>query len=108
VKTLRDAGCPLQTLRQAQEVIAASWDEDFGDAVLRWDGVDLLRIGEFGEVESKVQHPGQAVLHLVAVPIGRWQGELAARTEKVDAERLRSRDALRSGRPSTPWRASSG
>src|SRR5712664_4246016 len=30
VRTLRDAGCPLQTLRRAKEVIADAWGEELG------------------------------------------------------------------------------
>ena len=105
VKALRDAGCPLQTLRRAQAVITSSWKEGLGDAVLHWDGVDVLRVGEMGEVQSTVRHPGQGVLHLVAVPIGRWQTDLARETETVDVERLQALARARASRRTTPWQA---
>lgn len=108
VKALRDAGCPLQTLRRAQEVIEGSWNETIGDSVLHWDGVDLLRMGEFGDVESMVRHPGQGVLHLVAVPVGQWRTDLADLAEEVDVERLLSLDEKRGQRASTPWKSSTG
>lgn len=108
VKALRDAGCPLQTLRRAQAVIEEAGLEGLGDAVLHWDGLDLLRIGEFGDVESVIEHPGQGVLHLVAIPIGRWEAELADLAVEVDAARLRSRDEARSKRTPTPWRSATG
>lgn len=52
--------------------------EKLGSSFLHWDGVDVLRVGRFGEVESLVRHPGQGVLHVVAPPIGRWQADLEA------------------------------
>lgn len=108
VKALREAGCPLQMLRRVQPTIDAAWREKLGHAVLHWDGVDLLRVGRFGEVESLIRHPGQSVLHVVALPIGRWQAEFANRSEAVDVERLRANDERRAARASTPWRAAVG
>ena len=108
LKALRDAGCPLQTLRRVQPTIEAAWKEKLGQSVLRWDGVDLLRVGRFGEVESLIRHPGQAVLHVVALPIGRWQADLAHLAEAVDVERLRGNDQRRANRARTPWRAAIG
>lgn len=95
VKALRDAGCPLQTLRRIQTVIAETWSEDLGSSVLHWDGVDVIRVGPFGEVESLVRHPGQEVLHVMALPIGRWQADLAQQAEVVDIEKLRDNDRRR-------------
>lgn len=95
VKALREAGCPLQTLRRAQEVIRSWSDEDAGGAILHWDGRDLLRIGAMGDVVSLVQHPGQAVLHVVAIPVGEWHKQLAAIAKPVDVGRLRRLEQAR-------------
>lgn len=108
VKALREAGCPLQTLRRVQPVVEGSWKERLGHAVLQWDGVDLLRVGRFGEVESLIRHPGQGVLHVVALPIGRWQEVLAEHAEAVDIDRLRANDERRASRTRTTWRAATG
>lgn len=108
VKALRDAGCPLQTLRQVQGVIEATWKERLGSSVLHWDGVDVLRVGRFGEVESLIRHPGQGVLHVVALPIGRWQADLEAHAEVVDTEKLRENDRRRGERSRRNFRSASG
>lgn len=75
---------------------------------LHWDGVDLLRVGRFGEVESLIRHPGQGVLHVVALPIGRWQADLEAHAEAVDIEKLRENDRRRGQRSRTNVRSASG
>lgn len=106
VKALRDAGCPLQTLRRVQGVIDATWKEKLGSSVLHWDGVDLIRVGQFGDVASLIKHPGQGVLHVVALPIGRWQADLEAHAEAVDIEKLRDNDHRRGLRSRTNFRAS--
>lgn len=102
VKALRDAGCPLQTLRKAQETIEAAADDAVPESVLYWDGVDLLRISSMGDVESAVQHPGQGVLHLVAIPIGAWF-ERPEPGSEVDVEHLKSLAQARKQRPATPF-----
>lgn len=99
VKALRESGCPLQTLRRAQAVIEEAWDETIGSTILHWDGVDLLRVGSMGEVQSVVKHPGQAVLHLVALPLGEWRAENESDATPVDlgafVEQRRKREQRR-------------
>lgn len=108
VKALRDAGCPLQTLRKAQSAIADSMEGVVPESVLYWDGVDLLRVGPMGEVSSVVRHPGQGVLHVVAVPIGAWRDEVGPLAETVNLAHLeeltRRRHRLQAspGLPSEP------
>ncbi len=108
VKALREAGCPLQTLRRAQAVIEEAWTDSLGESVLLWNGTDVLRIGEIGQLQSVVRHPGQGVLHLMAVPIGRWQRDLAGQAVVIDVDRFRLHDARRAGRPTTPWHSETG
>lgn len=103
VKTLRDAGCPLQTLRKAQTTIEAQWSGHLGEALLHWDGVDLLHIGRLGEVQSMVRQPGQGVLHLVAIPIGRWSADAEPLAEEIDLAMMKRRDHARSLRTQTPF-----
>lgn len=111
VKALRDAGCPLQTLRKAQAVIEKSWSESLGNSMLHWDGTDLLSVGAMGDVRSTVRHPGQGVLHVVAVPLGQWRSEALREAQPVDPDELRKRDRARRRRNSrtsaTPSRRSS-
>lgn len=78
----------MQTLRRAQAVIESAWNEDLGDAVLHWDGTDLLRVGSVGDVQSIIKHPGQGVLHVVAIPVGEWKAESQADATAVDPERF--------------------
>lgn len=99
VRALREVGCPLQTLRRAQEVIRAGWDENLGEAVLHWDGVDLLRLGRVGEVQSTIVHPGQGILHVVALPVGAWQAAARDHFEQVDLDRLKRLSNARAERP---------
>jgi DNA-binding transcriptional MerR regulator len=101
VKTLRDAGCPMQVLRRAQATIANDHAAGSGKAVLFWDGGDLLELSSTGAVRSAVRHPGQGVLHFVAMPIREWSHEAAPSAEVVDLELLMKRDARRAvqGRP---------
>lgn len=75
IKALRDSGCPLQRVRKARLVLQRRWKETASDQLLYWDGLDLLAIGPWGEVSSLLIQPGQQVLHVVAVPVGRWRQE---------------------------------
>ncbi len=79
IKALRDAGCPLSKVRKVKELIADSWNQDLSAAVLFWDGRDVLAVRPWGEVESALVHPGQHVLHLVALPLHHWVREAEQR-----------------------------
>ena len=89
IKALRESGCPLQTLRLAQGVLVERWEDSVGDAVLIWDGSDLLRIGEMGEVHSLIKHPGQGHFRLVALPVGHWRAATEDRGTEVDVAQFR-------------------
>lgn len=102
IKALREAGCPLQTLRRAQDLIEASWGETVANTVLHWDGVDLLRVGGMGEVHSTVRHPGKGVLHLLAVPLGAWRAESRDEARTVDLDHLAELHRERRQRKKTP------
>ena len=78
VKVLRDAGAPLQRVRAAKRELERGWGEALGKAVLIWDGADVLRLGTWGELSSLLKHPGQHVLHAVALPVGAWRAEAEA------------------------------
>jgi DNA-binding transcriptional MerR regulator len=105
VKALRDSGCPLQTLRKAQQTIEENWDGDLPGTVLHWNGVDVLGVGPLGEVESMVHQPGQGVLHLVAIPIGRWRSDAEGLAVEIDLSGMRKRDEARARRSITPFAA---
>lgn len=95
VKALRDAGCPLQTLRRVQDILESGWQEALGDAVLHWDGVDVLKVGPLGELQSVLRHPGQGVLHFVALPVGSWRIAFAPHAHEIDVHRLERLDEAR-------------
>lgn len=102
VKALREAGCPLQTLRQAQALLEGRWDDARASAVLYWDGAELLEIDSIGSIRSAVRHPGQGVLHLLAIPVGQWRSEHVDQATVVDVARLEDLRRKREGRSDTP------
>src|SRR6266498_2196390 len=76
VKALRDAGCSLQTVRRAKQLLEERWRESVSEAVLLWDGrSDLIKMTRWGTVESLLKSPGQQLLHLVAIPLPHWRRE---------------------------------
>jgi hypothetical protein len=75
IKTLRDAGCPLQKVRAVKRLVEDSWGQALSGTFLYWNGQDVLDIASRGEVESTLVLPGQQVLHLVALPIHYWVTE---------------------------------
>jgi len=78
IKTLRDAGCPLQKVREAKSIIEAHWSERLTDYVLYWDGGDVVALDRWGNLQSLVLRPTQQVLHLVAMPLASWRTEARA------------------------------
>jgi DNA-binding transcriptional MerR regulator len=97
VKTLRDAGCPLQKVREARRLIESKWADDSGKVVLLWDNVDdVLALLPSGALISTIRKPAQSVLHVVAVPLSKWQAEveeLAGRRQSQGAPRQGQRQA---------------
>jgi len=78
IKGLRDAGCPLQRVREARHLLEAHWNEDLSHRVLVWDGADILAIDKWGVAQSLVRRPNQEVLHFVALPLGPWLAMIEA------------------------------
>ena len=78
IKGLRDAGCPLQRVREAKRLLVEAWSEDLSDHVLVWDGADVLAIDKWGKARSLVKRPDQHVLHFVALPLGAWLSAIEA------------------------------
>ncbi len=75
IKALREAGCPLQRVREVKGLLEARWGEDLRDYVLYWDGGDVLGIDRWGHLRSLVLQPNQQVLHVVAIPVDDWRRE---------------------------------
>lgn len=88
VKALREAGCPLQKVRDAKRVLGQGAEEG---VVLYWDGADVLAVEPWGDVYSAIKHPGQQVLHLLALPIHRWQADVAKEVVAIDLAAIRAR-----------------
>lgn len=105
LRALRDAGCPMQTLRRARATIEGAWRSPLSSVVLCWDGTDVLIVDQWGNVRSAIKHPGQQVLHFVVIPMEAWRLEAQAEASAVEVSylrRLRAGDRRRSLRPATP------
>lgn len=112
IKALREAGCPMQTLRRARAVLEAAGLESTTPAVLVWDGHDLLSFDRWGEARSEFRHPGQGVFHVVAIPLPEWRSEaeraIATEMDLGRRKELAAARAQRRATPVTPLRAPSG
>jgi hypothetical protein len=103
VKALREAGCPLQKVRKAQAIVEQMWKgQAAGEVVLFWDGSDVLALEEWGTLVSALKHPGQMVLHLVALPVTHWSREAEAEAVEVDLSELREHRRARRASSRTP------
>ena len=100
VKVLREAGCPLQTLRMAQKYVESVGDS-LRDVHLCWDGHELFVVDKWGDVRAAVRNPGQGVLHLVVLPLAAWRTEAKGQEREVDLGRLREHARKRRLRPAT-------
>lgn len=88
VHELRQAGCPLQRVRLAQRRLTRAWRKIDSSTVLYWTGRDVLRVGPWGEVESLLKHPGQQVLQLVVLPVGKWASEIGSQVSYINCANL--------------------
>lgn len=111
IRTLRDAGCPLAVLTKASQVLRDDWDADLANAVLWWDGDDIITVTPAGEVVSLVTQHGQGIFADVAVvhvscPIASWShhvdGMLKDRDPIPVDEIRRRRDAAATARAQDP------
>jgi DNA-binding transcriptional MerR regulator len=109
IKALRQAGCPLQQLRKASEVVQLKWGEDLRDLGLYWDGADIVATDSWGTIRSLVQHPGQQMLHIVAVPLAEWriQAEANPLFKDIDVPSIVDRRSRRAGGKRSPELAQS-
>ncbi|WP_300600521.1 MerR family transcriptional regulator [uncultured Nocardioides sp.] len=106
IKALRQAGCPMQQLRTAADLIDQNWDADLSEVVLYWDGQDLVALDAWGDVSSLVRHPGQYMFHLVALPLDRWRTEAEGQAREIAIEKILERRAKRAGLRRAPERTS--
>jgi DNA-binding transcriptional MerR regulator len=102
IKALRQAGCPLQRVREVKTLVEGTWGEPLESVVLYWDGSDVLGVERWGTVRSALKHPGQQMFHLVALPMDAWRREVEESAEKVNVSRLRASDASRPRPVRTP------
>jgi DNA-binding transcriptional MerR regulator len=84
IKALRDAGCPLQRITAAKQLIEERWDEEWRSSVLTWDGGELFSIGPWGDVRATWKRPGQLAMHALAVPIATWRLEVERNAVAID------------------------
>lgn len=85
LKELRESGAPVRVMRAAQEALRHEWTTSLRDHMLYWDGGDIVRVDEWSNIVSVVNHPGQGVLRIVAVPLDplREEAELVARVDET-------------------------
>ena len=98
IKKLRDSGCSMPRLKAAVNLLRDHWDLDLADAVLVWDGKDLLSIDDRGTVVSLLAERGQSVvgisvMQLVTLPLSVWLEEAMEIAEPVDITTIRARRA---------------
>lgn len=102
IKALRQSGCPLQQLRRARAEITRVWETELSSMVLFWDGSDLVAADAWGAMQSLIRHPGQQMLHVVAVPLAEWREDARERAQPVDIAAIRKRRDDRAGRNRAP------
>ena len=92
VKALREAGCPLQRVRLVQERLEEQWNENIASAVLFWDGQDVLKVEDQGEIVSVLRDSGQQltveVVHVMTFPLRMWIQDALSVAHEVDLEEL--------------------
>ena len=70
-------------LRRAAGVLQSEWDSTLSDAVLWWDGRDVLVLTPAGDVVSLIKRQGQTVIKAtvmqsVSCPVGTWERQIAS------------------------------
>ena len=100
IKGLRDAGCPLQTVRKVAPILEQHWGSNLASAVLFWDGRDVLSLDDGGTVISLIHSRGQAlvsasVVHLLTFPLGVWIDDAVAVAKQIDVVEIQARRKAR-------------
>lgn len=104
IKALREAGCPLRQIRVAALRINEYFNGDLADTVLYWDGHDIIAVNSWGDIYSLIRHPGQQLIHVVALPLDTWRQEAEAHNDykPVDVVEIELRRAKRREQRETP------
>jgi DNA-binding transcriptional MerR regulator len=102
IKSLRDAGCPMQSIKKVKAMLANE-PESFGTRVLWWSGSDIEIVDAMGTVTSALRAPGQLVFHFVTIPLGALEADVIANSEghidRIDPVRLRRLSRIRQATP---------
>ncbi|HEX8001750.1 MAG TPA: MerR family transcriptional regulator [Mycobacteriales bacterium] len=101
IKALRDAGCPLQRIREARAYIDKEAAKRSSTAVLIWTGNDIVVRHQFGELESAVRHPGQLMLLVAALPVAEWILATRSKAKVYELSEMRERPRATSKRTET-------
>ncbi|MGA2836879.1 MAG: MerR family transcriptional regulator [Acidimicrobiales bacterium] len=83
VKALRDAGCPMQTVRMVKKKVEA-WGAEMHATALFWDGNDVIEVGQAGDLRSLIQRPDQQLLHVMSLPLKAWRAEAVRSAAPID------------------------
>jgi hypothetical protein len=79
LKELRDAGAPVRLLVRARQQLKDGWHQSLTSKVLFWDGGDVLLLDDWENLVSLVREPGQSALRIVALPLGTFASDAAAK-----------------------------
>ncbi len=84
-------------------VLREAWGSGLADAVLVWDGRDVLTVNSAGEVVSLLRRTGQTLIRetvtqLTTFPVGQWAKDIALEATPIDVEAIIEGRARRRGR----------
>jgi len=117
IRTLRTAGCPLGVIAKVADVLGEEWGSGLSDAVLWWDGIDVLTVTPAGDLVSLATQHGQGVFAelevSVSCPVGVWESQLTRKLAgtpliHVDAIQERRRKAADERSKKVDWGVSEG
>ena len=99
IRTLRNAGCPMQLLKKVKKLVANEWELASANHSLVYDGNDLLILDSSdSRLISGGRSPGQGLfpltVHVATIPISSWIQVARGLGEDVDLslERKRRRE----------------
>jgi len=96
IKSLREAGCSLQTIAKVEAALVKHWDTDLSASVLYYNGSDVIVVTNEAAM-SVMQERGQAMfaetMTSVTMPIAAWIAEGRDASKEVNIDEIRARRA---------------
>lgn len=98
VKALRSVGVSMEQVRQVRDALLSA-NMSLASARLYWDGTDVSVQDSTGRFASALRHPGQQMLLVTGLPVGRWHKHYSQHAEPVDPKSMAdAEDRLRAAR----------